>query len=105
MAITLTHAEYLATKRRINRLSQGEKKVLIAIHEIGISTNKEIARRCFRTENSISVTLSELKSMGIIEKGSNPSDKRESHWWITDIAISQVLLINDREPTLKEVNS
>lgn len=85
-------------KSRIRRLSRQQQKVLEVLHERPNLCNKEIARYCFTTENSISVTLGDLQDLGILEKAKpeTKEDRRKSLWHICDQEITDAIANNNR---------
>lgn len=87
-------------KSRIRRLSPQQRKVLGVLHQQPGLCNQEIARLCFTTENSISVTLGDLRNMGILDK-SKPEEKgykRKSIWTICDQEILDAITFNNLRP-------
>lgn len=86
--------EYLATKEGIRKLSLASQKVVMVIFEYpgSICTNKQIAERCFISENSVAVTLASLKKKQVV---ANYRSGRNSYWTICDPKIMNALMIND----------
>lgn len=86
---TLTLKQEIAlelTRSRIRRLSPQQRKVLAVLHSQPGLCNEEIARLCFTTNASISVTLSDLRNLNILEKRKPEIKdyKRRSIWFICD---------------------
>ena len=82
---------------RIRHLSRHQKKVLEVLHAKPNLCNKEIAKFCFIQERSISGSLSDLESMGIVIKSEDKADKRKSLWSICDQKILDAMTLNKRE--------
>lgn len=86
--------EYLQNKEKIKQMSRLRQKIIMTIFECGnYSTNKEIAKRCFTTENSIGHTLGLLEKEKIVKKN---QIGRNSYWKICDEKILNLLKINNR---------
>lgn len=86
--------QYLAAKGEISRLSPASRKVLMTIFDNPSSTNQELAKKCFISENSVSVTLASLKKKGII---SSSHKGKSTYWDICDSIVRDTLMINDRQ--------
>lgn len=84
---------WLDQRERVRRLSSQSQKVLLMVHELGSATNKEIAKRTFIQETSVSVTLKKLQKQGIL---SCERKSRCSNWSIVDTGVKIALGINTR---------
>jgi DNA-binding MarR family transcriptional regulator len=85
---------WLVAREAIRNLSCASQKVLLAIFEHPGSTNKEIARKTFMSENSISVTLASLEQKQLILPYRR---RRNTHWVISDLDALNALRINSRK--------
>lgn len=85
---------------RVRRLSTQQQKIVYTLHERPGLCNKEIARYCFASEETVAYQLGLLGKMGILSKSKleTKGDRHRSFWHICDQEIIDAMTIKNLKP-------
>ena len=85
---------------KVRRLSAQQKKIVFTLHERPGLCNKEIARYCFASEQTIACQLAIIEKTGIISKTKleTKGDRHRSFWSICDQEISDAMTFKNVRP-------
>ncbi|MGL5881472.1 MAG: hypothetical protein ACRC2V_27390 [Xenococcaceae cyanobacterium] len=85
---------------KVRRLSAQQREIVCTLHERPGLCNKEIARYCFASEQTIASQLAIIEKTGVISKTKleTKGDRHRSFWRICDQEISDLMTFKNMRP-------